>query len=318
MTKKNDNQDWWYEPGEPYPVQDGIKAQSQKGSFTKNWWAERWLQSLLQLMDRNRLSRGKQYARAGQVISIEVQPGLVLAQVQGTRPRPYRQRIEIREFTIQEWERALSQLASQALFSAQLLNGEMPQNIEEAFESADLDLFPATAGDLHMSCTCPDWMCPCKHLAAVLLLLGESLDNDPFLLFVMRGRNREQMMSALRNKRAAYLDGGTDAANREKMLIAQSGAVDLSIDERANLFWKMGDAAAVQVRVAAPEVDMGVLKLLGDPSFSQDKALVDKLASVYSQVTRRALEVAYTAHEQADAGDDGADAETRSDNLPEG
>ncbi|MHB9034515.1 MAG: SWIM zinc finger family protein [Anaerolineae bacterium] len=300
-----DNTDWWHELSEPIPVKDGVKAHSQSGSFTKNWWAKRWLQALVQLMDPNRLSRGRQYARAGQVISLEVQLGLVLAQVQGTRPRPYRQRIELRQFSDAEWEHALTQLASQALFSAQLLNGEMPQNIEEAFEGANLHLFPSVASDISMSCTCPDWARPCKHLAAILLLLGESLDTDPFLLFVMRGRNREQLMAALRDRRAAYAGGaGTPVVSN----LASDAAAE-TIDLEAKNFWKMGDTSAIQVHVANPEVDLEVLKLLGDPSFTGDKALVEKLEVVYHQVTRRALEVAYATRGEETGANNASDPE---------
>jgi len=314
MIKKSDNQDWWYEPREPYPVQDGIKAHTQSGSFTKNWWAKRWLQSLVQLMDANRLARGRQYARAGQVISIEVQPGLILAQVQGTRPRPYRQRIEIREFTTQEWDRALAYLASQALFSAQLLNGEMPQNIEEAFANASLSLFPASVNELSMSCTCPDWARPCKHLAAVLLLVGESLDNDPFLLFVMRGRNRDQIMSALRNRRASFASGDIDSQEMPGSLPKISDS-ESSLSERAARFWEMGQAEPIQIHIIAPEVEMEVIKLLGTPSFLQDSMLAS-LAAVYRQVTRQAIQIAYAVGEQLDANGEGSEAGIKPDNLP--
>ena len=316
MIKQDDFQDWWYEPAEPYPVKDGIKAHSQSGSFTKNWWARRWIQSLTQLMDSSRLSRGKQYARAGQVISIEVNPGLILAQVQGTRPQPYRQRIEIREFTASEWERALAYLASQALFSAQLLNGEMPQNIEEAFARAGLNLFPATANELVMSCTCPDWARPCKHLAAVLLLVGESLDDDPFLLFVMRGRNRDQIMSALRDRRAALAAGDLREATASGRDREAGQAAAETLEERASRFWKMGDAGPVPIHVQAPEVEMELIKLLGIPSFLEDEALLAELSQVYRRVTAKALDVAYASGEHPERPPEAGDAVLKPDNEP--
>lgn len=304
MNKKNnDFDDWFYVPAEPIPVSDGIKARNQAGTFTRNWWARLWLQALTQVMDASRLARGKQYARAGQVVALDIQLGLVLAQVQGSRPRPYRQRIEVRVFSDGEWERILAALAKQALFAAQLLNGEMPQNIEEAFHGAELSLFPTASTDLNMSCTCPDWVRPCKHLAAILLLLGESLDTDPFLLFVMRGRSRDQIMSALRERRAAYTGNSAISLNEEG--VAQPvtlGASELTLEQQAELFWRMGEEiSGVQVHVARPEVEMEVVKVLGEPGFTEDHALLARLGQVYRRVSKRAIEVAYAAHEQEDA-----------------
>jgi uncharacterized Zn finger protein len=304
MNKNNDDfDDWFYVPAEPIPVPDGIKAHNQSGTFTKNWWARLWLQALTQVMDASRLARGKQYARAGQVVALDIQLGLVLAQVQGSRPRPYRQRIEIRVFNDGEWERILAALAKQALFAAQLLNGEMPQNIEEAFSSADLSLFPTTSTDLNMSCTCPDWVRPCKHLAAILLLLGESLDSDPFLLFVMRGRSRDQVMTALRERRAAYTGNSEISLNEEgvpRPVALVTGKITL--EHQVQLFWQMGEEiGSIQVHVARPEVEMEVVRVLGEPGFTEDQTLLARLGEVYRRVSERAIEVAYASHEQSDA-----------------
>jgi uncharacterized Zn finger protein len=303
MNKKdNEFDDWFYIPAEPIPVADGIKAHNQSGAFTKNWWAKLWLQALTQVMDASRLARGKQYARSGQVVALDIQLGLILAQVQGTRPRPYRQRIEIRVFSDNEWERILTALSSQALFAAQLLNGEMPQNIEEVLITAELSLFPTATSDLNMSCTCPDWVRPCKHLAAILLLLGESLDNDPFLLFVMRGRSRDQIMSALRERRAAYTGNSSGNLNAESTTQPNAiGVSELTLEQRADRFWRMGEEIShVQVHIARPEVEMEVVKVLGDPSFTEDHALLARLGQVYRRVSQHAIEVAYAAHEQND------------------
>jgi uncharacterized Zn finger protein len=301
--KNNDFDDWFYVPAEPIPVIDGIKAHSQAGTFTRNWWAKLWLQALTQVMDASRLARGKQYARAGQVLALDVQLGLVLAQVQGSRPRPYRQRIEIHTFSDAEWEQILSVLSRQALFAAQLLNGEMPQNIEEAFSTTQLSLFPTTSADLKMSCTCPDWVRPCKHLAAILLLLGESLDADPFLLFVMRGRSRDQIMSALRERRAAHTESTEENLNEERTVQPVTLATgELSVEQQADLFWRMGqEISSVHVHVAPPEVEMEVVKVLGEPGFTDDHALLARLSEVYRRVSERAINVAYAAHESGDA-----------------
>src|SRR5437588_12759165 len=93
-------------------------------------------------------------------------------------------------------------MASQAIFAAKLLAGEMPQDIEEAFSAVQISLFPLATTDLDTDCSCPDWANPCKHIAAVYYLLAERFDEDPFLIFKLRGRTKEQIIQVLREKRA--------------------------------------------------------------------------------------------------------------------
>ena len=190
----------------PIPVQDGIKAKSQRGKFVENWWADRWVKALKGLMDPRRLSRGRSYARHGQVLNINVEAGAVSARVQGSRPRPYRVDIQLNPLSDRQWEVVLDALSEQALFSAQLLNGEMPPEVEQVFEGVGVPLFPASSDDLVTDCSCPDWANPCKHIAAVYYLLGERFDEDPFLLFELRGRSQDEVAAALRGRRSAGLE----------------------------------------------------------------------------------------------------------------
>ena len=196
--------DYWddFKPSHPRPA-DGIKAKSQRGSFGSTWWATRWIQALERLMDAGRLSRGRSYARGGQVLNLDIGAGRVAARVQGSRATPYKIAVELAPLTDDQWARAIDAMAEQAIFAAKLLNGEMPPDIEEAFKQANVALFPVSGSDLRTSCSCPDYANPCKHSAAVYLLLGERFDADPFLLFHLRGRSKEQIMAAMRARRAA-------------------------------------------------------------------------------------------------------------------
>ncbi len=193
---------WWYDDypkPKPRKPADGIKAQSKK--FGQTWWASKWLAALERLMDSGRLSRGRSYARSGQVLNLDIKPGRVDARVQGSAPRPYKVQIEITPLSEKEWNRVADAMAEQAIFAAKLLAGEMPQNIEEAFAAAKVNLFPTSSGDLDTDCSCPDWSNPCKHIAAVYYLLGEQFDGDPFLLFRLRGKSKDEIMSLLRARR---------------------------------------------------------------------------------------------------------------------
>ena len=127
------------------------------------------------------------------------------ARAQGSRATPYKIAVELAPLTDDQWMRAIDAMAEQAIFAAKLLNGEMPPDIEEAFKQANVALFPVSGSDLRTSCSCPDYANPCKHSAAVYLLLGERFDADPFLLFHLRGRSKEQIMAAMRARRQRTL-----------------------------------------------------------------------------------------------------------------
>jgi uncharacterized Zn finger protein len=176
----------------------GIKARSRRGSIGEQWWSRRFIDVLESFGMQGRLARGRNYARAGQVLGFEISPGYVTAQVQGSRPRPYRVRIRLLPLTTPQWRRVEQALAAQALFRARLLAGEMPREIEGVFAECGTPLFPRSARDLQMSCSCPDWEVPCKHLAAVCYVLAEAFDTDPFGILAWRGRDRAALLAALR------------------------------------------------------------------------------------------------------------------------
>jgi len=181
----------------PKKAKGGIKAQSKRGTFGQSWWAKRWITVLESFDIGARLGRGRSYARRGQVLSIDIDKGRVTAKVQGSRSRPYDVEIEVKTLSAAKWKKLAKTLSGQALFAAKLLAGEMPQDIEEAFNDADLSLFPEKLRDLVTDCSCPDWSNPCKHIAAVYYLLGEEFDRDPFLLFKLRGMSRQELIALL-------------------------------------------------------------------------------------------------------------------------
>lgn len=196
---RRDWYDWSGSTG-PIEVEGGIKARSKRGSIGSTWWSRRFIDILERICDKGRLSRGRAYARKGQVLAIDLAAGEVRASVQGSRPRPYEVAIRIEAYDEERWSAIEEGIAAQAVHRARLLAGEMPPEIEELFASMGIDLFPR---DLDMECSCPDWGFPCKHLSAVLYLLAESFDDDPFLVLAWRGRTREQLLGSLAAEPAA-------------------------------------------------------------------------------------------------------------------
>jgi uncharacterized Zn finger protein len=188
----------WHEYGPPLEVEGGIRARSRRGAIGEQWWSRRFIDVLESFGMAGRLSRGRNYARRGQVLGFEISCGYVTAQVQGSRPNPYRVQIKLIPLTKPQWRKVEQALAARALFRAKLLAGEMPPEIEEVFAGCGTPLFPRSARDLEMSCSCPDWGVPCKHLAAVCYVLAEAFDLDPFGILAWRGRGREDLLASLR------------------------------------------------------------------------------------------------------------------------
>ncbi|MFI5934829.1 SWIM zinc finger family protein [Actinoplanes sp. NPDC051494] len=185
----------WFDSTGPIRVDGGIAVRSQRGKIGSQWWSRRFVDLLEQICQPGRLGRGRAYARKGQVLDFEMVPGLVTGRVQGSRPDPYVVTLTIPAYDEAQWTRVLAALSSRALYRAALLAGEMPHEIIDVFDELGLPLFPST---MDMRCTCPDWGVPCKHASAVLYVLAEAFDDDPFLVLAWRGRVRDDILSALR------------------------------------------------------------------------------------------------------------------------
>src|ERR1700758_2837490 len=189
-------EDW--PPSRPIRVDGGIKARSKRGAIGEQWWSRRFIGVLESYGMSGRLARGRSYARAGQVLDFALSQGKFTARVQGSRVRPYDVRIGVLPLTTAQWRRVQERLAGQALFRAKLLGGQMPHEIEEVFADCGTPLFPRSAADLDMHCSCPDWGVPCKPLAAVCYVLAEEFDRDPFAMLAWRGQARDELLAALR------------------------------------------------------------------------------------------------------------------------
>ena len=279
-------EDW--PPARPIRVDGGIKARSKRGAIGEQWWSRRFISVLESYGMSGRLARGRSYARAGQVLDFELSQGKVTARVQGSRPRPYQVRIGVLPLTTAQWRRVQDRLASQALFRAKLLAGEMPHEIEEVFAECGTPLFPRSAADLDMHCSCPDWEVPCKHLAAVCYVLAEEFDRDPFGMLAWRGKGREELLAALRRIR----DAGSGAPpGREPGETGARSALDVAappLEECLDAFWSPGlsparlRALATVRDPAAPDL---LLRMFPPPPVQvRAKDLAEVLAPAYQRL----------------------------------
>lgn len=286
-----------YERTTPREVKGGIRAQSKHGVFGENWWAKRWIAVLEGWGIGTRLGRGKRYARSGQVVSIDVGRGKVSAKVQGSRPLPYTVEISVKALAAADWKRVARGLASQARFAAKLLAGEMPEEIESLFEGEGIALFPSRSKDVTTSCSCPDLSNPCKHVAAVYYLIGEELDRDPFLIFKLRGKSREELVAMLdevpRARAAPATKPAAKSAVKSRAEPAEpvAGAELLPADPEA--FW-VGRAIPADLlgEVRLPPVAAAPARRLGRfPFWRGSEPFLETLEPLYIRASTRALEL---------------------------
>ncbi|MFE5406257.1 SWIM zinc finger family protein [Streptomyces sp. NPDC056580] len=182
----------------PFPPAPG-----RRGGFVSAWWGQAWVSALEECsLDSGRLTRGRTYARRGSVGEMTVVPGRISAPVQGSRPRPYRVSLAIPVLSDAAWDRLLDAVAARAGHIAALLDRDMPTELVKDTLKAGVRLLPS-ANDLQPSCSCPDWGYPCKHGAALCYQVARLLDEDPFVLLLMRGRGEQQLLDELARRNAA-------------------------------------------------------------------------------------------------------------------
>ncbi|MCO6453114.1 MAG: SWIM zinc finger family protein [Caldilineales bacterium] len=246
-------------------------------------WSDAWLEALAQFSHPGRMRRGQRFAEHGRIQKFEVQPGLISAVVK-EGSSAYQLRIQMRVLDDATWNAIIQRLASQALYSARLLEGEMPPDVIEVFESLGAPLFPS-ADELQASCTCPDWEVPCKHIAALYYLLADRFDDDPFLLFLVRGRSKEQTLSALRELRQSQTDTGVVDQDSQ----STSPPLETTIDH----FWDIGPSISqLAYNFSPPLTTAPQLRRLG-PLPSSQIDMISLLSPIYETVTQRALAWAY-------------------------
>lgn len=254
-------------PANAIIVEGPVRAESRRGEIGREWWGQQWVAVMERLGMSGRLERGKRYARNGSVLSLEISHGMVYAQVQGSRRTPYRTSIELRILDDKQWKQAFDALSDQAIYAAKLLAGEMPGDIEAVFQHTGLSLFPQKKKDIVFTCSCPDWGDPCKHAAAVYYLIAEQLDNDPFILFHLRGRSRQAVMQALQ-------EYGLVALSDEDEETMYNPPLDV------DTFWDTPEVAVVR-QMPVRGMEPIALQQLGKPPGNIDK----DLRSIYQSIS---------------------------------
>ncbi|HWQ66127.1 MAG TPA: hypothetical protein VN372_04570 [Methanospirillum sp.] len=315
---------YWFKgpaPRTPHKPKKFEILRSRRGPVGETWWGKKFAEFIERVTEPGRVTRGKSYARNGNVGMVSIKDGVVSAQVAGSY-YPYRVQIMMPQLSPEEWERVLDALSSDTLMLAQLLAGDMTPEIEGVVQEVGLHLFPGEKFGLKILCTCSDWMAPCKHIVALYYLLVEKLDEDPFLLFNLRGMSRDQILAEVRRRRDAGSDmedlshqvGPEPPVRISSRKKARSRSTDISnapqpkeaaepVDLSA-FFDLSAQLTPISFRTRDPViVEAAPLRRLG-PSLIKlgGKDLADRLAEVYPRVRAYALQVAAEtpATEQSD------------------
>lgn len=260
---------------------------------SREWWSQRWLELLDSYRFKKRLERARNYARQGNVLSIEFKGAKVLAQVQGSEPEPYQVSLSLDHFSEEEWGYVVESMSQKAIFAAKLLAGEMPQNIEEVFTANGLSLFPFTLSDVHSRCSCPDKANPCKHIGAVYYQLGDRFSEDPFVLFQLRGRTQAEIIRDLRQLRGAKMEVPAPTTPEVKQPTPPSVSVNL------DACWQYHEPLESSLVVIAPTSSETVLNVLGPIPLAKSEestvtvtagdVVTKYLETVYQQVSQQAM-----------------------------
>lgn len=175
--------------------------------FAKTWWGQRFIAALENFTDSGRLQRGRAYSTDNRIKQWILQKGKVDAKMRGNinpyfgvyKEPTYNVSVQMTHLSAAEWKKVIQKLSLRASFIARLLLNEIPENIETIFAEAGVHLLPNSYKDFKVSCDCPDYAVPCKHIAGVCYRLAGQFDQDPFLLFELRGLAPEKLLQELAN-----------------------------------------------------------------------------------------------------------------------
>lgn len=278
---------------------------------TGAWWMRRWQN----FMEQVGVNSDATALRGLRVKRLEVQPGQIQAQVAEREHGTAGVEVRLPTLADEQWTAIIDALGSQALFAAQLLAGNMPAEIEQVFADAGSRLLPASAGELEYDFTVPgnngnagDFAG--RALAMVFAQLGEMVADDPWLLLRLRGRDREQVLAALQERRNSTtqdvtaravpaVDGAAAQNGAFYKLPQQAGRPSddehEELEDRVADFWgRRKVLEEAHYHLARPAVELALLRRLGPITPAADglEAFV-LLQQMYHSTTRKAWDMAF-------------------------
>ena len=198
-------------------------------SISKTWWGQRFLAALEDFTDSGRLARGRSYASDNRIKTWALANGVAKATMRGNinpyfgvyKEPTYHLSVQMTALSNVQWQQVIAQLSQKASFISRLLLNDMPESIETAFKAANAHLLPQSYKDFIVTCDCPDYAVPCKHIAGVCYRLAQIFDHDPFLLFEMRGLSPEKLQEELRKSPLGKILAEAQHASDEALMLVE-------------------------------------------------------------------------------------------------
>jgi uncharacterized Zn finger protein len=264
-----------YFQSKPRKVKDGFTFENT--SEEKNWWAKKWINEIETFEAGNRFKQGRYFAKQGQVVYVKIQKGFVIAKVQDAKLKPHVVKIEMEKIPDTIWVEVMEELVGKASYVAKLYSNDLYEGINDIFKKYDVSLLPEVrGGDLKAACNCSDWANPCKHTAAVLYILGELFDKDPFLFFKLRGKNKEEVLTIIEEKQ--------QSSREEEIIFVTKSKKKISNREIMNQIEQDN----------IEEESISLLEKLGSSPFESNNEnfakLLDNAYKVASELARKQLE----------------------------
>ena len=269
----------------------------------RTWWGKKYIEALEGFIDAGRLSRGKSYANENRIKKWTMEGNLITAEIRGnTNPYygvykepTYKTTIQLKAIARADWEKVIQQLGNQAAFISRLLLNEVPDNIEEPFEELGLRLLPSSMKDLQTQCSCPDYANPCKHVAGLDFFLAAKLDQDPFLLFELRGLPRGELSKQLQETPLGRVLSQALNVKELPLLISESYFTRPQTKVFSNHlppeeFWRGNKRLPEQIEPATlPAVAALSIKKGGDfPAFwNRDNSFIEAMELFYEAVRKK-------------------------------
>lgn len=192
--------------------------------FAGTWWGQAWLKALEDTaLDTQQLKAGRRLARAGAVGAVSVRPGRITAVVQGSDRTAHRADVLLEELDGEQWDRFLDMTVERAGHVAALLDREMPPYLVEDAAAAGIELLPGL-GDLEPECDCGAWD-HCGHTAALCYQVARLLDQDPFVLLMMRGRGEHTLLDDLQARSTRRTDASSEPEGVDAVEAYRSGDI---------------------------------------------------------------------------------------------
>ena len=270
---------------------------------SRTWWGQKFISALESFTDSGRLQRGRAYSGDSRILSFEITAGNARATVRGNvnpyfgvyKEPKYKTEIEMTAIAAKDWTKIIENMSSKASVVAKLLLNEVPENIEDSFAKSGQRLLPYSRKDFKTKCSCPDSSNPCKHIAGLCYRLSGEMDQDPFLLFEMRGISKEDLQaelikSPLGKALASELGDRTLAPEVATSYFTKPQTETIKETPTLKQFWQGQKRLPQAIPFAAPTgVSAIVIKKQGDnpPFWKKDSSFIETMEILYDRVKNK-------------------------------